>query len=287
MKLEGCDFAVIGGDMRQVYTARILEKRGYRVKSFALCCGEHPASPGNLREVVGSARTVIAPVPLSADKVYMNQRSGNPPVLLSELLDSLREEQELFAGCIPEDFFDAAGKKGIKAVDLMVQEEVAVYNTIATAEGAVAEAIIKYPGNLRKSRCMVLGYGRCGQTLTMLLKGMGCQVYVCEKMPAQAARAAVQADAVFGLEELEGFLTESDLIFNTVPAPVLTKKRISRIKPSACIFDLASAPGGTDFDAAEEQGISAWLLPGLPGRYAPEASAEGLVHFILQYRNHR
>lgn len=273
--------------MRQVYTARILEKKGYRVKGYALCCGEHPASPGDLREVVGSARRVIAPVPLSADKVYMNQRSGNPPVLLSELLDSLTEEQELFAGCIPEDFFDAAGKKGIRAVDLMEQEEVAVYNTIATAEGAVAEAIIKYPGNLCGSRCMVLGYGRCGQTLAMLLKGMGCQVHVCEKVPAKAARAAVHTDAAFGPEELEEFLPEPDLIFNTVPVPVLNRKRLSRIKSSACILDLASAPGGTDFEAAEELGISAWLLPGLPGRYAPAASAEGIVRFILQYRNHR
>ena len=33
MNTGSCDFAVIGGDMRQVYAARMLKERGYRV-----CC---------------------------------------------------------------------------------------------------------------------------------------------------------------------------------------------------------------------------------------------------------
>lgn len=286
MKFENCSFAVIGGDMRQVYAAQALEEKGYRVTRYAVCCGENPVPSGTLQDAVECARTVIAPVPLSADRVYMNQKGGNPPVLLSELLDSLTEGQELFAGCIPEEFAAAAQKKGVKTVDLMDQEEVAVYNTIATAEGAAAEAVMKSPGNLRGSRCLVLGYGRCGQTLAALLKGMGCRVHICERNTAQAARAAVSADSSFDFGRLEEFLPEFDLIFNTVPALVLGKVQLSEVKSTACIFDLASAPGGTDFEAAEEMGISAWLLPGLPGRYAPKASAEEIVRFVLHYRKH-
>ena len=39
MNTGSCDFAVIGGDMRQVYAARMLKERGYRV-CCALLCGD-------------------------------------------------------------------------------------------------------------------------------------------------------------------------------------------------------------------------------------------------------
>lgn len=272
--------------MRQVYTAHILEEKGYHVRGYAFCCGENSVSSRTLQEAVGCAGAVIAPIPLSADRVYLSQKSGNQPVTLAELLDCLTEGQEFFAGCIPEEFAAAAAEKGVKVNDLMKQEEAAIYNSIATAEGAVAEAILKSPRNLHGSCCLVLGYGRCGQTLAALLKGMSGHVHVCERNAAQRARAGIFTDKSFGFSELEENLTEYDFIFNTVPAVILNRDLISRMKPSACIFDLASAPGGTDFEAAEELGISAWLLPGLPGRYAPASSAEEIVRCILQNRNH-
>lgn len=282
MKFENCDFAVIGGDMRQVYAARLMKEKGYRVCGCALCCGENCAPPRTLKEAVGCARAVIAPVPLSADRVYLNQKGGNPAVPLEELQNCLAEGQDFFAGCIPKDFAAAAAAKGVRVFDLMEQEEIALYNTVATAEGAVAEAIGKSPRNLRGSRCLVLGYGRCGQTLAALLKGMGCIVHVCARDSVQMARAAIFADASLCFSKLEEALPGFDFIFNTVPAMVLGRKQLSCMSPSVCIFDLASAPGGTDFEAAEELGIPAWLLPGLPGRYAPASSAEEITGFVLR-----
>ena len=46
------------------------------------------------------------------------------------------------------------------------------------------------------------------------------------------------------------------------------------------ILDMASAPGGVDYEACKELGISAALLPGLPGKYAPASSAEILAEKI-------
>ena len=267
--------------MRQVYAARMLKDRGYHVCGYAFCCGENSVSSQTLKEAVSGARAVLAPIPLSADKIYLNQKSGNLPVSLAELLECMAEGQEFFAGCIPEEFAAAAVGKGAKVIDLMKQEEIALYNTIATAEGAVAEAIIKSPRNLHGSRCLVLGYGRCGRTLAAYLKGMNCHVRVCARDSVQIAQAAIFAEGSFDFSKLKAVLSEYDVIFNTVPAMILNRELLSCAKPSACVFDLASAPGGTDFEAAEELGISAWLLPGLPGRYAPASSAEEIVRFVL------
>jgi dipicolinate synthase subunit A len=46
------------------------------------------------------------------------------------------------------------------------------------------------------------------------------------------------------------------------------------------IIDIASAPGGVDFSAAQKMGISAFLCSGLPGKYAPASSASAIQKII-------
>ena len=85
----------------------------------------------------------------------------------------------------------------------------------------------------------------------------------------------------FEFGELEAALPDYDFIFNTVPAMILNRRMIENMNSAVCIFDIASAPGGVEFEAAEELGISAWLLPGLPGKYAPASSAEAIVRYLI------
>jgi len=61
------------------------------------------------------------------------------------------------------------------------------------------------------------------------------------------------------MEHLENRLGECDFIFNTVPAMIIDEKRINSINKECIIVDLASAPGGIDFEAAEQKGIKAIL----------------------------
>ena len=72
---------------------------------------------------------------------------------------------------------------------------------------------------------------------------------------------------------------------NTVPAAMLTAARVAGMKPDALILDLASAPGGTDFEAARAFGIRALTAPGLPGKWSPQTAAEAVrdaVYNILE-----
>jgi dipicolinate synthase subunit A len=39
--------------------------------------------------------------------------------------------------------------------------------------------------------------------------------------------------------------------------------------PDVVVIDLATQPGGTDFEAANAYGLKAILAPGLPGKVAP------------------
>ena len=76
-------------------------------------------------------------------------------------------------------------------------------------------------------------------------------------------------DFAFGPEEAMG----AAMLVNTAPAPVITRSIIRELPRDAYILDIASAPGGTDFECAKEYGIRADLSLGLPGKYAPKESA--------------
>ena len=62
----------------------------------------------------------------------------------------MTKEQILFGGCINEEIRHECEQKEIKAFDFMKMDDVAIYNAIATAEGAIMEAIKMQPINLHK-----------------------------------------------------------------------------------------------------------------------------------------
>ena len=74
---------------------------------------------------------------------------------------------------------------------------------------------------------------------------------------------------------------KSDIIFNTVPAPVISRQVLDELAPETLIIDLASEPGGTDFDYASKLGITVVHALGIPGKFAPRTAGEILKSTIL------
>ena len=81
-------------------------------------------------------------------------------------------------------------------------------------------------------------------------------------------------------EELPVLISNADIIFNTVPALVLNNTILNSVSSEAVIIDLASPPGGTDFDSAKRLGIKALLAPGLPGKVAPRTAGRILAKIL-------
>ncbi|MGE5403658.1 MAG: dipicolinic acid synthetase subunit A, partial [Candidatus Saccharibacteria bacterium] len=82
------------------------------------------------------------------------------------------------------------------------------------------------------------------------------------------------------LEDMGDNLAGLDVIFNTAPTMVLNDQVLSRMSPDTLIIDLASQPGGTDFENANRYGIKAILAPGLPGKVAPKMAGRILAEVI-------
>lgn len=282
MKHQCYDYAVIGGDMRQVYLAEKLAQDGGRICHYALCTDPHKhlmidsasvSAAASLPQACSTSSCIICPIPFSQNGNLLNQSAIHEPIFLEQILSCLKSGQSFFAGSIPEIFQSAAKGAGVHVYDLMNDPALAYFNTLATAEGAICEAMKLSPLNLHKSSCLVLGYGKCGTTLVHYLRALFCHVCVATDQEEELAKAALVAGSTSTLSRLEASIKDFDFIFNTIPAPVLTADLLALMKPDAIIIDIASAPGGVDYTAARQLGISARLYPGLPGKYAPASSA--------------
>lgn len=287
MNYSKYNYAVIGGDLRQVYLAAELATSQNQVICHALTKTpkQHHdnvvlTTSSSLEDAIRLSHCIICPIPFSKDGVLLNQNVLEESSRLDTMLDILEPGQFFFAGCIPDDFRIAAKEKGVFVYDLMKNNSLAIYNTLATAEGAICEAIQKSPQNLHHGKCAILGYGRCGRTLASYLKGMFCDVYVFSIDTDELAWANTSVNRALELSELADYADEFDFVFNTIPAKILTDKILTKMKSSVTIIDIASSPGGVDYESAKKLGINASLCLGLPGKYSPYSCAKSIKNVI-------
>lgn len=189
----------------------------------------------------------------------------------------------VFGGVFNEEWKEFLEEEGIPYWDFMKLPEVVEGNGWITAEATVAEVLRLGNRSIWQQNVMVTGYGCCAEKIAKVFSWLGANVTVVARR--QEVREKAEKDGFWAIDftEMAAFVGEMDTIINTVPAMVITKELIEMIRKSTLIIDIASAPGGTDFDAAKNKGIEAKLALGLPGIYTPESSAMLLAKAIERY----
>ena len=276
-------FAFIGGDRRQVYVIRGLARDGFEVRAFGLNADELAGVEniiicGDLHAVVGGADCVVLPVPYSSP---LSSQSINTPLYDKEIRldDFFSGGQELdgkliLAGRADERLRAMAGLSGARVIDYMEREELAVLNAIPTAEGAVKIAMEELPITLHGSNCLVTGFGRVGKVLCETLKGLGARVTAAARKKSDLAYIKAFGYEGANITEPLSEPGKYDVIFNTVPKLIIDENFLASVKPSCLIIDLASRPGGVDFEAARRMGRSVIWALSIPGKTSPLTAGE-------------
>ena len=166
---------------------------------------------------------------------------------------------------------------------IMDYDEIAIYNSIPTAEGTIFYIMKNTEHTIHGANVYIIGAGRCGETLAKSLRALGANVQISSRNPSLVARLFESGIPATSTEEKA--LRDADVIINTVPALMLGRDQLQQVKKEAYIADIASAPGGVDFDYAKKLGIKAELLPALPGIVAPKTAASYLAQFIKRKIN--
>lgn len=273
---------IIGGDKRQTYMADILAAKGCIVSTYKVAeegLSERCRRAQNLEELLACSPMVIGPVPFTRGEGVIP--AGEDSVAVEEFLTLAGSGTFLFAGCLTELIVRQCEGRGIKCYDYMKNERVAIYNSIATAEGTILEMLANHPANIHGSRCLITGYGRCARTLADRLQGLHGRVTICARSERDREDAATHGYQAIPFTRLYDSIHKYEYIINTVPSLVIPKEAVARVSRDSFVADIASIPGGIDFQAARKMGIPVIHALGLPGKYAPKSSAQLLADIFL------
>lgn len=162
----------------------------------------------------------------------------------------------------------------VNFIDCFKEEDFLILNAIPTAEGAIQIAMEQLSTTIHNSKIMILGYGKIGKALSQLAHNMGAITYVAARNTVDLAWIENSKYYPIKFKDINKHLSNMDVIFNTVPSLVLGKKELRNLRGDILIIDLASKPGGVDFEVAEKLGLNIIHALAIPGKYAPITAAK-------------
>ena len=278
------NISIIGGDLRIIHLAKILANDGFYIHTNSLEKSENLfdfdkiIQYNTIHDAIQKSNYVISSIPLSKDNINVFTPYSDSTIPINTLKESL-EGKTFISGKIPNII---KNNLKINSIDLMDIEEYTILNCIATAEGAIQIAMEEYPKTILGSNILILGFGRIGKILSKMLNGIGANVFCEARKNDDLAYIKAYGYSPISLDKLNETLNVFDIIINTVPFQILDKERLDLLKKNAIIIDLASTPGGIDFDYAKSQNIKTTWALGLPGKVAPISSAEYIRDIIYK-----
>lgn len=279
-------FAVIGGDFRSVVVINQLITSGYTVKVYGF--DDDPAisrsaiRAESLADALADSSYVVLPLPCS----LQNESSINTPLFsgkipISDLLAELAGKAVVLGGMLDNVFRATLEAKEIVYADYFKREELTVRNAIPTAEGALEIALRETPHTLHGSNCLIAGYGRIAKVLSKALAGLGAKVTVSARKHSDLAWIDANGYNAIETKKIKDHIHSFDVIFNTVPHKIFDRDTLHFAKRDCLILDLASKPGGIDFDAAQKFGLNVIWALSLPGKNAPLTAGSIITDTIM------
>lgn len=276
-------FFIAGGDLRFAALADVLAEDN-RVFAAGF---DRTAAMSDKVQIIDSivsmterADCVVLPLPASADGVTVNTPFSGKSISLESLTRVIKEDGIVFGGLISPEVRSLFEKRNISVADYAKREEFAVLNAVATAEGAVQVAMEELATTLSGRKILILGAGRIAKVLIDVLSGFHTHITIAARKCSDLAWAKVFGCSAVPISEMDPLLDSFDVIFNTVPAVILDESKLKKIGKSCLVIDLASKPGGVDFDTAGMLGVrTIWLLS-LPGKVAPVTSGKVIADTV-------
>lgn len=234
----------------------------------------------NLEKGLQNCDFVITSIPLSKDGKYINANFTDKKISVQDFFNTVKNKKIITGNITNEIQSLIKPENNNEIIDVLKYEELTILNSIPTAEGAIQIAMEKSQITLHNSNCLVLGFGRIGKILAKMLQGFGANVYCEARKPHDIAWIKAYGYNPIMLDDLNENLSKFDFIFNTIPYVILDKNNLNLIQKECIIIDLASKPGGVDFDEANRLGLKTdWALA-LPGKVAPKTSAKYIYDII-------
>lgn len=281
--MKSSDFLLIGGDKRQYYCYEMLREQGHTVNTFLVPeCSPDSDSPDLLKKYLTGSKYILCPIPFSRDSLTVNTSSTDfqDKLPIDLLLSLVNENHTLIGGMLPQSVTEILTQNNITWFDLMKSQSLTYANAYLTAEGLIKDIIETTPFSITGSHILVLGYGNCGSAIAKSLRALGGHVTVYNRNKYYDCKAKSIGFKTLCRLPYGDYLSEYDIIINTIPDIIYKKEHLEFTKKSAHIFEVASAPGGFETDYIKEMKLSYKNCPGIPGKTSPMTAAQIICNVI-------
>ncbi len=248
---------IIVSDNRQKYIAECLKKSNYIIYE-------------NNEYVKGDFDATILPM------MYPYTLSILEKTTNSIFLGGNFKDEELITG----------KKNNNLLIDYFKNEHVKYENAFLTAEAAISFAISETDFSLKNSECLIIGFGRIGKLILKLLTPFSNNITVSARKDVDLALVNSCGYKSIHTEKICD-ISKFNIIFNTVPHLILNQEVLGTAKKDIFIIDLASKPGGTDFNYADINKMHCIHALGLPHKISPLSDARILSDSIIKIISER
>ncbi|TCP30283.1 dipicolinate synthase subunit A [Scopulibacillus darangshiensis] len=285
--LTGKKLVILGGDARQLEVIKKLNELDAQLSLVGfdqLDQNYNGTSKVELDEVdCAEVDSIILPTSGASDEGIIETIFSDKTVKITkEWLKRTPKHCTIYTGISTPYLSSIAKESNRDIVELFERDDVAIYNSVPTAEGVLMMVIQNTDITINQSKVVILGLGRIGMSFARTFQALGANVRVGARRPEHLARVSEMGMKPFYIRDLEQNVHDIDVCINTIPARVLDGEVLSNMPVNALIVDVASKPGGTDFRYAEKRGIKAILAPGLPGIVAPKTAGRIIANVLSE-----
>lgn len=278
-------FLCVGGDARQTYTAQALTKLG-KVYTYGMDDkGENTIPLSSPEQLTEKADVLVLPL-MKGDGLLI-PACRNIKVSCSDVSPHLNKNALVTGGLLRRDQIEYFSSLGFDVKDYYKREELVIRNCIPTAEGALQIAMQELAVTVNGSAVLVIGYGRVAKACAKLFRAVGAQVTISARKLSALAEAEGSGYDTTLISALADCLGKYTIIINTVPAMILDEKLLGVMDKNSLIIDLASRPGGVDFDAAAKMNRRVVWALGLPAKAAPMTAGEIIARTVTDILHER
>ncbi len=259
-------FLILGGDLRSIKLAEMLANDNNKVLSYGFEKSEDIMENtqidkiSNLSKAIEKADIIVAPTPFSSNGEFVNSPFAEEEIKINQLLKS-NKNKIFIAGGIKDTIQEQLEEKYLKVIDVMKREELAILNTIATAEGTIKVAIENTDKILQGTKILILGFGRVAKIVANKFSLLSTKVTCAARKITDLAWINAYGYDSININDMLYDLKDFDIIINTVPQVLIKEKELKHLKSDVLLIDLASTPGGIDGKVAIQMGLKyVWAL---------------------------
>ena len=206
---------------------------------------------------------IILPILTTRDRTTI---SGTD-IKINDLSLKIADDSTIFCG--KQELLNGKFNDKIKVFDYSSSELFLLKNAELTSYGILKILFEHSKKTFNKIRILISGFGRIGKTLTKLLVGLNCDVYVLGNKEKDSFWINN-----FGANELKKLRDlKFDFIINTVPSMIFSNEIIKNVNFETFFIDVSSK-NGIDKKSCEENKMKYLQALGIPGRYFPYEAAE-------------